>query len=262
VLAVHLWGQPCDVAALMELAGARGLALLFDAAHAFDGRIHGTPLAAFGDASALSFHATKIFTTLEGGAVATGDAAVAEAVRSMRNFGFSGQDRVDALGTNAKMSEAHAAMGLTMLEEIDEHLEHHRRGHERYAEALSGIEGVTLFRYADGVTPNHRFVVLDVDGAVAGITRDALLEVLRAENVLARRYFFPGCHRMEPYRTEGGHAPLPVTERIVERTLSLPIGMAVGEGEIETICRLIRTAIVERDRLAELSRAVDARAAT
>lgn len=247
ILGVHLWGRPCEVEALQRIADANGLKLLFDAAHAFGCSRGGRMVGGFGDAEVFSFHATKFLNSFEGGAIVTNDSALAERVRLIRNFGFAGYDRVVELGTNGKMSEVSAAMGLTGLESVDEFVQANQRNLNLYAAGLKGVPGLEILRYDLREHNNFQYVIVEVDESAAGLSRDRLVEILWGENVLARRYFHPGCHRMEPYRTlfpEVG-ARLPETERLSERLLALPTGTAVTEYEIGQVCRVIRTAVAE-----------------
>ncbi len=244
ILGVHLWGRTCEVEALEALARRRGLRLAFDAAHAVGCSRAGRPVGGFGDGEALSFHATKVLNAFEGGAVTTDDDELAERVTLLRNFGFADVDLVVSAGLNAKMSEAHAAMGLASLEVLPGFLDANARNMRAYRRGLRDLPGVRLCGRPDDPETNHHYVVVEVDEAAGGLSRDALLELLTGENVLARRYFFPGCHRMEPYRSlwpEAGRR-LPVTERILERVLCLPTGTATDEDTIERICELIRFA--------------------
>jgi dTDP-4-amino-4,6-dideoxygalactose transaminase len=242
IVGVHLWGRPCDIEALTAIARARGMRLIFDAAHAFACTHGGRPIGGFGDAEIFSFHATKFFHTLEGGGVATNDADLAAQIRRMRNHGITGIDQVAGLGTNAKMSEMCAATGLNLLEEIDALIDVNCRNDARYRRALAGIRGLRLLEYDKRQRSNRQFVVLEVDAERASIGRDALVDVLRAENVLARRYFYPGCHRLEPYRSRAGSGALPETEHVAARVVCLPTGPAVSEDDIETIAHIIRLA--------------------
>jgi dTDP-4-amino-4,6-dideoxygalactose transaminase len=245
IIGVHLWGRACDVGALQEIATRRGLKLLFDAAHAFGCSYGGQPIGRFGDCEVFSFHATKFMNSFEGGAVATNDDELAAKIRLMTNFGFAGYDNVVYLGTNGKMSEVAAAMGLTSLESMGDFIEVNRRNYHEYHRALAGIPGVSLMEYDGGECYNYQYIVVDIDEPAATISRDALLQLLWAENVLARRYFFPGCHRMEPYRSYFPHSGLllPETERLTGRLLVLPTGTAVGATDIGAICDLIRMAV-------------------
>jgi dTDP-4-amino-4,6-dideoxygalactose transaminase len=245
ILGVHLWGHACDVDGLAEVAARRRLALLFDAAHAFACSSGGRPIGGFGRAEVFSFHATKFFNTFEGGAIATNDDALAKRIRWMQNFGFSGYDQVDFIGVNGKMTEVSAAMGLTGLESLDAFVAANRANWERYAQGLSGLPGITLVPNDPRERSNWQYVVVEVDADAAGLSRDALVRALHAENVLARRYFFPGVHRMEPYRSYYPNASLllPETERLVQRTMCLPTGRGVWVAEVDRVCALVRTAI-------------------
>jgi dTDP-4-amino-4,6-dideoxygalactose transaminase len=245
IVGVHLWGRACDVEALAEIAERRGLKLLFDAAHAFGCSHGGKMIGGFGDAEVFSFHATKFFNSFEGGAVVTNDDALAERMRLMKNFGFAGYDKVTYIGTNGKMTEVCAAMGLGGLESLDEFIAVNRRNYEQYRHELEGTPGITLLTYDAAEKCNYQYIVLEIDEALTGVSRDHLLEILWAENVLARRYFYPGCHRMEPYRSFFPHAGLllPETERLADRVLVLPTGTAVGPDDIVKLCGIINLVV-------------------
>lgn len=248
IIGVHLWGRPCAVEALAAIAGRHRLRLLFDAAHAFGCSHGGRPIGSFGDAEVFSFHATKFFNSGEGGAVVTNDDALAREVRLMKNFGFADYDEVIHLGTNGKMTEFAAAMGLTSLESLDDFIVVNRRNYERYRRRLAALPGITLLDYDESERCNYQYIVLEVDEARAAVGRDRLQQILHAENVLARRYFHPGCHRMEPYRSlfPGSSLRLPETERVAAKVLVLPTGTSVGETEIDAICAIVRLAIEQR----------------
>ncbi|MFA6411100.1 MAG: aminotransferase class I/II-fold pyridoxal phosphate-dependent enzyme [Syntrophales bacterium] len=245
ILGVHTWGRPCAIEALSDLACRHHLKLLFDAAHAFGCSFGGKMIGNFGSAEVFSFHATKFFNTLEGGGVVTNDDDLAKKMRLMKNFGFAGYDNVIYIGTNGKMNEASAAMGLTNLESLDEFITINRRNYECYHACLKDIPGITVCRYDDREKQNYQYIIVEVDEWAAGLGRDALLKVLHGENVLARRYFYPGCHRMEPYRSYFPHARLllPVTETVAGRVLVLPTGTTVTPQDIKMIGRIIRLAL-------------------
>ncbi|SRR5712692_1364841 len=247
IIGVHLWGRPCEVEALADIAERRGLSLMFDAAHAFACSHKGRMIGNFGSLEVFSFHATKFFNTFEGGAIVTNDDALAAKARAMKNFGFGGQDESIEVGTNGKMSEASAAMGLTGLESLEEFIATNYRNYKRYRAQLADIAGIRLMAFDETEKRNYQYIVLEVDETVTQISRDQLLQILQAENVLARRYFYPGCHRMEPYRTRFPQAGslLPVTELLAKRVLALPTGTAVAADEVDTICDIIR--LVVRD---------------
>jgi dTDP-4-amino-4,6-dideoxygalactose transaminase len=241
ILAVHLWGRPCDIDELSVVARRHNLKLIFDAAHAFGSSYRGIPIGNFGAAEVFSFHATKVVSTFEGGAVVTNDDELAQRIRLMRNFGFADLDDVRCLGTNGKLSEAGAAMGLTSLESFERRVSRNRQWYRLYRQRLTGEEAIKCMAYDETERNNFRYMVIELNPAISQITRDELLQVLRAENVLARRYFFPGCHRMAPYRSElCNDGRLVETELLVERVITLPIGWALTMAEIEAICGIIR----------------------
>jgi dTDP-4-amino-4,6-dideoxygalactose transaminase len=257
IVAVNLWGQPCDIEVLEAIARRHGLKLLFDSAHAFNCSWRGHMIGNFGDAEVFSFHATKMFNTFEGGALATNNAELARRVRQMRNFGFSGMDQTDSLGANAKMSEASAAMGLVNLESLEEFVEVNRRNYLAYRQGLEGIPGVEMIEYDNKEKCNYHYIVLEIDPSQTVLTRDELKEILWAENILARRYFYPGCHRMEPYASTMPNAGsrLPVTEKLTECVLVLPTGTAVDTEQIAIICGIVRVALSQgADTAARLRR--------
>ena len=251
IIGVHLWGQPCNVEALASIAEQHNLRLMFDAAHAFGCSHKGQMIGGFGDAEVFSFHATKFFNTFEGGAVTTNSDELATKIRLMKNFGFAGLDNVVYIGTNGKMNEVSAAMGLTGLESLSEFISLNYRNYQLYQQQLSDLDGVRLIAYDESEKCNYQYIVLEIDEAITAISRDQLLKLLQAENIIARRYFYPGCHRMEPYRSYFPHASLllPETERLVKRVLLLPTGTAVGCEEISGICEMIRLAIEHGEAL-------------
>jgi dTDP-4-amino-4,6-dideoxygalactose transaminase len=245
IIGVHVWGRPCAIDALTEIAQRRHLKLLFDAAHALGCSYRGQMIGNFGDAEVFSFHATKFFNTFEGGAVVTNDDALATKMRLMKNFGFYGYDNVIYVGTNGKMNEVSAAMGLTGLESLEDFISANYRNYKHYQRELAGIPGLRFIPYDESEKCNFQYIILEVDEQVTRVSRDQLVQVLHAENVLARRYFYPACHHMEPYRSYFPHAGLvlPETEKLVQRVMSLPTGTAVGPDEISRIGQLIRFAV-------------------
>jgi dTDP-4-amino-4,6-dideoxygalactose transaminase len=202
----------------------------------------------FGECEVLSFHATKILNTLEGGAVLTNSDDLADKLRLMRNFGFRGFDDVGYLGTNGKMNEMAAAMGLTLLEDLARILAANQRNDECYRAMLGSAAGLQFLPLDAGERRNHHYVVVMLRPE-APLTRDELMEVLHAENVLARRYFYPGCHHMEPYASAAKRLTdlLPVTDLVASQVLLLPTGTAVSTNDIASICEIITTALDKAD---------------
>jgi dTDP-4-amino-4,6-dideoxygalactose transaminase len=244
IIGVHLWGRPCAIEPLEAIATQHNLALMFDAAHAFGSQYKGRRIGQFGLAEVFSFHATKVMNAFEGGAVATNDDEMARKIRLMNNFGFTAMDRVDYVGTNGKMSEASAAMGLTSLESLGDFIDTNMVNHGAYRACLAGLLGLELVFYPEDEYNPHQYVVVEVDPATCPLTRDELIAVLHADNIRARRYFYPGCHRMEPYRSRVRvNADLTGTEALSERVLCLPTGTAVGPSEIAVIGEVIAIAL-------------------
>jgi len=245
IIGVHLWGRPCDIEALTEIARGHNLKLLFDAAHAFGCSHNGLMIGNFGNAEVFSLHATKFLNTFEGGAVVTNDDELAEKMRLMKNFGFAGYDNVIYIGTNGKMNEVSAAMGLTGLEAIDEFIARNHRNYRQYHKELADLLGIDLLIYSSEGKCNYQYVIVEVNERVTKISRDEWVEILHAENILARRYFYPGCHRMEPYRSCFPHAglQLPHTERLSKQVMCLPTGSTVESQDISKICEIIRLVI-------------------
>ena len=241
IIGVHLWGRPAPIEALQAVAERRGLRLMFDASHGFGCTHGGKRLGGFGECEVFSFHATKFFNTFEGGAVVTNDDELAEKMRLMRNFGFVHYDRVIYPGTNGKMTEVAAAMGLVNFDAVDHFVDTNRSNYLLYREGLRDLPGLSVIEYDESETNNYQYVVLDV-GPEFPVVRDVLIEALHAERVLARRYFWPGAHKMEPYRSHQPHAGmlLPNTVAVADRVVILPTGTSVGSAHIDGICAVIR----------------------
>jgi dTDP-4-amino-4,6-dideoxygalactose transaminase len=245
ILGVHLWGRPCAVDRLSELALKHNLKLIFDAAHAFGCSANGRMIGNFGTAEVFSFHATKIINSFEGGAIITNNSELAAKVRLMRNFGFAGYDNVIQLGINGKMSEPSAAMGLTSLESLEDFVAANRRNYEQYQRELNGLKGVELLPYDETERCNYQYITLRINEEPTRISRNDLCKILCAENVLARRYFHPGCHKVQPYCSDPAFVrePLPNTETLAASVLSLPTGPTLDASDIGTLCEIIRCVV-------------------
>ncbi|MGD9612210.1 MAG: DegT/DnrJ/EryC1/StrS family aminotransferase [Kiritimatiellia bacterium] len=247
IVGVHTWGQPCQIDQLEALAKARQIPLVFDSAHAFS-NFHGSRrIGGFGAAEVFSFHATKFFNTFEGGAITTNDDALAAELRHMRNFGFAGYDQVARLGTNGKMQEISAAMGLCLLDELDGLLETNRRNYRAYRAAFAGVSGISLLELEKPETLNCQYVVGTLAPELPAFARDLLVDVLWAENVLARKYFHPGCHRAAPYAARAPVPVLPVTDDLCRRVVVFPTGTAVAPDQIRQIADTVRFVLEHAD---------------
>jgi len=242
IIGVHLWGRAAPIAELQSIADEHNLKLMFDAAHAFGSTYKGQKIGSFGTCEVLSFHATKSFNTFEGGAVVTNDDALAEDMRLMRNFGFAGYDNVIHPGTNGKMIEVCAVMGLTNLDCHAEVVACNKRNHAAYEAGLANAVGISLLTYDSLELNSYHYVVIEVKKE-SKATRDQIVAALHAENVLARKYFWPGAHKMKPYRDLFPHSGLmlPNTEQLASSIVVLPNGSTLSENEIRTISDIINT---------------------
>ncbi len=245
IIGVHLFGRPCNMKALAKIAYKYNLKLLYDAAHAFGCSSDGKMIGNFGDAEVFSFHATKFFNSLEGGAIVTNNDDLADKMRLMRNFGFSGYDKVDSIGTNGKMNEFSAAMGLTSFDNLSNVIKINYQNYCKYEKELKNLRGIKLINYRKNEKNNFQYIVLDINDKITNINRDQLNEILWAENVMSRRYFYPGCHKMEPYCSNSKYSScrLPETEKIANRLLSLPTGTNMDKSKIKKLCNLIKFCI-------------------
>jgi dTDP-4-amino-4,6-dideoxygalactose transaminase len=244
IIGVHVWGRPCETDELQEMGRKNGIPVMYDAAHAFGCSKENVMVGNFGECEVYSFHATKFLNSFEGGAVVTNNDSLAKKIRLMRNFGFSGFDNVVSMGVNGKMSEPCAAMGLTSLESIEELIAVNERNHAAYRSHLAGISGIRLIERGDGEQHNYQYIVIEVEESQFGTSRDRLVEFLHSRNVIARKYFWPGCHKMEPYATEYPDTALslPNTEKVAKRVIVLPTGQSIDEKIISEICQIIRNA--------------------
>lgn len=251
IVGVHVWGRACAPEAITEIAARRGLKVVFDAAHAFGCSHNGRMIGGFGACEVFSFHATKFINCFEGGAIVTNDDALAAKLRLMRNFGFEGYDRVIYLGTNGKMTEICAAMGLTSLDAMEDVIAINRENYFDYRNGLNGLPGISVICYDPAESNNYQYIVVEVDPAISPLNRDELVAVLTSENVLARKYFWPGCHKMEPYRSLQPHAGLllPETERIAARVMVLPTGQGVSKESVTKVCRVVSDALANAAKL-------------
>ena len=245
IIGVHVWGRGCDTDAIDAIAAKRNLKVMYDASHGFGCSKAGRMLGSFGECEVFSFHATKFINCLEGGVVATNNDELAYQMRMMTNFGFTGFDKVEYLGINGKMNEISAAMGLTNLEAMEEIIAINRRNYEAYKIGLAEVPGISVIRYDPAEQNNYQYVVIEVDPEVCSRNRDEIVDALHAENIIARKYFWPGCHKMEPYRSLQPNAGLllPETERIAARVIVLPTGQTLEVETVARVCEIIREAV-------------------
>lgn len=243
IVAVHVYGNPCDVEAIEAIAARHGLKVVYDAAHAFGVRLNGRSVLSWGDFAILSFHATKAFNTFEGGAVVSATATGREDVERYRNFGIVSETQIPAVGTNAKMSEFNAAMGLLQLDHWDEIQTGRRAVDRRYREAVADVDGIDCLAIPEGVEPNHSYFPILVRPEFP-LSRDGLYETLKQEGIFSRRYFYPLLSTLAHYREVPSAAPehLPVATAAAEQVLCLPIYPDLSATDQDRIVGVIRNA--------------------
>lgn len=232
ILPVHCYGIPCDVDKIQRIADTYGLKVIYDAAHAFGVKKNGTSVLNYGDLSILSFHATKVFNTIEGGAIICPDARTKQRIDYLKNFGFADETTVIAPGINAKMNEVQAAFGLLQLQHIDAALLSRRTIYERYCTHLAGVSGLTFYSAIQNFEWNHAYYPVLIDSNYP-LSRDELYEALKAENIYSRRYFYPLISSFAMYRHLPSARPehLPVANQLAEKILCLPIYPDMDEEE-------------------------------
>lgn len=241
VLGVHLWGTACDINGLSRLCAMKGIKLFFDAAHAIGCTYHGRPIGNFGDCEVFSFHATKILSATEGGCVATNDDALAERLRNLRSsYGRRANVKIP-INANGRFSEMQAAFALLSLEDFPQHCEENRQKMLAYLQRLEGISGLRFIRPLAEERQNYQYVVMEIEEARFGLSRDAVVRLLAAENIHARRYFIPGMHRVPPYSSNKRFQPvaLPCTEELCMKVMQFPSGAVVTIEDIHKVCDFI-----------------------
>jgi dTDP-4-amino-4,6-dideoxygalactose transaminase len=241
ILPVHCYGVPCDVDAIERIARAHGLKVIYDAAHAFGVRLHGESVLARGDQSVLSFHATKVFNTFEGGAVVSPDAASKQTIDYLKNFGFANEVTVMAAGINGKMNEVQAAFGLLQLKHVERAIGRRKAADRRYRAALAGVAAITVPPEPAGTQWNYSHFPVLVERGYP-VSRDALYEKLRAQGIFARRYFYPLISDMPMYRELPSASPsnLPVAKNVAERVICLPMHADLAEEDVDRIAAVLR----------------------
>ncbi len=241
IMPVHVYGNPCDVSAIQEIAGIYGLKVIYDACHALGVTIRGDSVLNFGDLSVLSFHATKVFTTFEGGAIICHDETTKRRIDFLKNFGFAGETTVVGPGINAKMNEFQAALGVLQLKYVDRSIQRRKIIAEHYRNNLREIPGITLFEDMPDVRHNYQYFPIIIDRDLFGKSRDDVYVMLRREGIYSRRYFYPLISQFPTYRGLESAQPgnLPVAEEVTQKVLCLPIYPDLEESEVERIANII-----------------------
>lgn len=237
ILAVHVYGNVCDVEAIDTIAKKHGLKVIYDAAHAFGVTYKEKGICTYGDVSMLSFHATKVFHTIEGGALCYADPSLTAELVKQRGFGLNGEE-LDCFGTNAKMNEFSAAMGLCNLRHIDAEIASRKKAYDTYTARLSGIPGVKLLPLREGIKQNYAYFPVLFDKQVFGKNRDEVIEALSAEGILARKYFYPLVSANKEFG-ENLSWQTPIAKQYSENILCLPLYAHLAAEDIQKICNII-----------------------
>lgn len=238
ILPVHVYGSVCDVQAIDNIAKKHNLKVIYDAAHAFGVTLNGQGVGVFGHASMFSFHATKVFNTIEGGAVTYSEASLGDVLNSFKNFGITSSGTVEYIGGNAKMNEFQAAMGICNLRHIDSEIEKRKVVVERYISNLQSVNGIKLPKTQDGVKSNYAYFPVVFDGFKS---RDEVFEELKSNNIVARKYFYPLTNSFGCYKGRYNVDDTPVAKYVAERVLTLPLYADLGLNDVDRICEIIKS---------------------
>ncbi len=238
IIPVHVYGNVCDVETIDNIAKKHNLKVIYDAAHTFGVTVNGRGIGSFGDASMFSFHATKVFHTIEGGAVTYNDSSIEKILDGLKNFGITGPESVDYVGGNAKMSEFQAAMGICNLRHVDSEIAKRKIVVERYISNLESIKGIKLPEEQNGVKSNYAYFPVIFDGYKK--TRDDVFGELKSQNIIARKYFYPLTNSFECYKGQYNVKDTPIAEFIAERVLTLPLYANLDLDDVDRICEIIK----------------------
>lgn len=240
IMPVHVYGKPCDMKAIQDIADKYGLKVIYDAAHAFGVEVNGESVLNAGDMSTLSFHATKVYNTIEGGAMVMHDAKTKQRIDYLKNFGFAGETEVVAPGINSKMDEMRSAYGLLNLKQVDKAIEARHQVATKYREALKDVEGIEFWEDIPGVKHNYSYFPIFIHKSY-GITRDELYFKMREQGVLGRRYFYPLISNFSTYRNlpSATKENLPIATKMAERVICLPMHHALSDDDIDRVVNCI-----------------------
>ena len=239
IVTVHVYGHACDVKRIEEIAKKHNLKVIYDAAHVFGVEIDGKGIGSFGDVSMFSFHATKVFNTIEGGALVYNDSSLKSEFDSYKNFGIIDQEHVIDVGINSKMNEFQAAMGLCNLRHLDEEIEKRRKVYEIYTKRLQNVEGIKISKTQKNVKPNFAYYPVVFDKEKFGKSRDEIAEKLAKENIFARKYFYPITSAFDCYKGQFDVNETPIAKKISENVLTIPMYAGLSEEDANRICDII-----------------------
>lgn len=242
IMPVHVYGKPCKTKEIQEIANKYGLKVIYDAAHAFGVEINGESILNFGDMATLSFHATKVYNTLEGGALVVHDEQTKKRIDYLKNFGFASETEVVAPGINSKVDEVRAAYGLLNLKQVDHAINSRRKVAIRYRDELQGVKGITFFNDIPGVRHNYSYFPIFINAEEYGMTRDELYFKMKEHNVFGHRYFYPLISTFSTYRGLDSANPdnLPIATQMSNNVICLPMHHALSENEVEYILQIIK----------------------
>ena len=242
IMPVHVYGKPCKTKEIQEIANKYGLKVIYDAAHAFGVEINGESILNFGDMATLSFHATKVYNTLEGGALVVHDEQTKKRIDYLKNFGFASETEVVAPGINSKVDEVRAAYGLLNLKQVDHAINSRRKVAIRYRDELQGVKGIPFFNDIPGVRHNYSYFPIFINAEEYGMTRDELYFKMKEHNVFGRRYFYPLISTFSTYRGLDSANPdnLPIATQMSNNVICLPMHHALSENEVEYILQIIK----------------------
>lgn len=239
IIPVHVYGSICNVEEIERIAKKYGLKVIYDAAHTFGVKYKGRGIGSYGDASMFSFHATKVYNSIEGGAITFHNAELGEQLQRLKNFGIRSEEVIDSVGSNAKMNEFQAAMGLCNLRHVDEEIEKRRKVYEKYVELLSGTEGIQLLKQQEGVQPNYAYFPVVFHEKEFGASRNEVCEALKQEEIYARKYFYPLTNEFDCFHGKYDVNDTPVALHISKRVLTLPMYADLSMEDVERICNII-----------------------
>ncbi len=240
ILPVHVYGNICDTEAIEAIAKKHGLKVIYDASHTFGEELNGVEVGNFGDASTLSFHATKVYHTIEGGAVVCHSQEEEDRVRIIRDFGIVDEEHTNEIGPNAKMNEFAAAMGICNLRHVDAWIEERRDAYEYYIEQLTDVKGIRLNKIAEGLKSNYAYFPIIVDEEEYGESRDELFKRLAAADIMARKYFYPLVTELESYSSDYDAKETPIALKISCQVMTIPLYAGLSHEDIDRIVKVIK----------------------
>ena len=239
IVPVHVYGNPCDVYKIEEIAKKYNLKVIYDAAHAFGVEVDDKGIGSFGDVSMFSFHATKVFNTIEGGGLTYANTSLTNKINILKNFGITSPETVEEIGTNAKMNEFSAAMGLCNLRHIKEEIEKRKKVFDRYIENLKDVDGIKLISFKENVKPNYAYFPVVFNKEKFGLNRDEVVAILAENNIFARKYFYPLINDFDCYKDKYSSLDTPIAKEVSNNVLTLPMYADLKEEEVDRICKLI-----------------------